>query len=129
MKQEIDNVDWSNFNGPTMYDAQVVSPALYSLMDLTDSNQAEEVGNKLIYALGNDHAGVYYPVVLKALDFLITIEKNTDSTACRTCALAVLNDLYYFEPDIEGYEGCTAEDLKKFVIEKLLPYSDEMNNE
>lgn len=125
LKEEIENVNWSSFNGPSMYDAHAVSPALKSLIDLEDLSIAEEVGNQLIYALGNNHAGVYYPVVLKALDFIIAIEKNTDNNVCRTCALAVLNELYYFEPDVEGYGGCTMEDLKKYVMEKLTPYSDE----
>lgn len=94
-------------------------------MELDDSSQAEEVGNKLIYATGNDHAGVYYPAVLKALDFIIAIGKNAKSKACKICALAILNDLYYFEPEVEGYGGCTAEELKNFVTGKLMPYSDE----
>jgi hypothetical protein len=128
LKEEIDNVDWSTFNGPLNYDAQAVSLALNSLIDLKDSSRAQEVGNKLIYALGNNHEGVYYPAVIKALDILIKIEKNTISKACRICALAVLNDLYYFEPDVEGYGDCTAEDLKNFVTAKLLPYSDESIN-
>lgn len=125
-KEKISNVDWSVFNGPFMYDAKVVPGALYSLMELDDSSKAEEVGNSLIDALGNNHEGVYYPAVLKALDYIIEIANSTDSKACRVCALAVLNDLYYFEPDVNGYNDCTAEELKKIVAEKLLPYSDEL---
>jgi hypothetical protein len=125
LKEEISNVDWSGFNGPSMYDAKVVPSALYSLMELDDSSKAEEIGNKLIYALGNNHAGVYYPAVLEALDYIIAIANSADNKACKVCALAVLNDFYYFEPDVEGYDNCTAEELKKVVLEKLLPYSDE----
>ena len=124
LKEEIHNVDWSYFNGPPMYESKEVPTALYLLMELEDSNQAEKVGDKLINTLGNNHEGVYYPVVLKALDYVIAIANNTDSKACRICALAVLNDLYYFEPDIEGYAGCSAEELKTVVLKKLSPYSD-----
>ncbi len=39
--------------------------------------------------------------------------------------MAILNDLYYFEPMIMGYEGCSYHELKGFVKDKLEPYSDE----
>ncbi|QLQ30522.1 MAG: hypothetical protein HZT40_01565 [Candidatus Thiothrix singaporensis] len=87
-------MDWSDFNGSSMYDAQAVPSALCSLMDLEDSNMVEDVGNKLINVLGSDHAGVYYPVVFKALDYIVEMANNTDHEACKLCALAVLNDLY-----------------------------------
>ncbi|WP_196158656.1 hypothetical protein [Reinekea sp. G2M2-21] len=125
MKEEIASVDWSSFTGPPTYDAESVPSALYSLIELDDSSKAEEVGNGLMNALGNNHAGVYYPVLLKALDFIIAIANRTNSKACKICALAVINDFYYFEPDVEGYGACTAEELKKAVLEKLAPYSDE----
>ncbi len=44
---------------------------------------------------------------------------------CKVCALGILNDLYYFEPEVSGYDDITAEKLKSFVLEKLAPYSDE----
>lgn len=125
LKKEIYNVDWSCFNGPPMYDANAVPPALCSLINLDDSKESEEVGNKLIDALGNNHAGVYYPAVIKALDYIIAIANSTDSKACRVCALAVLNNFYYFEPNVEGYTSCTEGQLKKIVLDKLYPYSDE----
>jgi len=125
LKIEISNVDWAGFNGPSMYDANAVPSALHSLLELDDSNKSEEVGNNLISALGNNHAGVYYPVALNAFDYIIQIANSTESKTCRMCALAVLNDFYYFEPDVEGYSECTAEELKKIIKRKLLPYSDE----
>ncbi len=125
LKEEINNVDWSSFDGPSSYDATVIPSVLNALMELDNSERAEEVGNKLVYAIGNDHAGTYYPVVLKALDYIIAIGKSTQNKACKTCALAILNDLYYFEPNVEGYSDCTADELKDFVKDKLKPYSDE----
>lgn len=126
LKEEVSKVDWSIFNGPPMYHCEKVAPALHALITLEDSSQAESVAHNLFNALGNDHAGVYYPVVLKALDYIITIANEADNKACRICALAMLNDIYYFEPDVDGYLGCTAEELKKTIMEKLSPYSDEV---
>lgn len=125
LKEEINRVDWSGFDGPASYDAKKIPAVLNALMELDSSELAESVANKLVYAIGNDHAGVYYPAVIKVLDYIIAIEKNTQNKACKTCALAILNDLYYFEPDVDGYHGCTADELRNFVKDKLRPYSDE----
>lgn len=83
------------------------------------------MGYRLINAIGNNHAGVYYPAVLKALDYIIYIEKNTEHKACKVCALSVLNDIFYFSPEIGDYKGCSNMELEKFVTTKLCPYSDE----
>lgn len=121
----IDAVDWTRFDGPPMYDSEKVPPALHALVNLETSESTEDVGNRLVYAIGNDHAGVYYPAVLEALDIIAQIEQTTTNNARKTCAYAVLNDLYYFEPDTEGYEGYSPEKLKIFVKEKLAQYSDD----
>ena len=119
LREEIAKVDWSSFNGPSMYDAKAVPLALYSLIDLDNSSKAEAVGNMLISALGNNHAGVYYPVVLKALDYIIAVANCGSNDISKICALAVLNDLYYFEPEVEGFSTCAADELKEAVLEKL----------
>jgi len=125
LKKEILSIDWSTYKGPTSYNSEVVADALIALMELDDSSQAHDVGDKLIYAIGNDHAGTYYPVVLGALDIIIGIEKCTQKKASKSCALAILNDLYYFEPDVANYGDCTTSELKAYVREKLRLYSDE----
>ncbi|MGR6872726.1 hypothetical protein ACU6U9_10550 [Pseudomonas sp. HK3] len=125
LKKEINSVDWSSFDGPSSYDAKVMPYVLNALMELDSAERAEDVGHQLIYAIGNDHAGTYYPVVLKAFDYIIAIGNDTKNKACKTCALAILNDMYYFEPDMSGYDSCTADELKIFVKNKLKPYSDE----
>lgn len=124
LTDKIDNIDWIDFNGPSQYDAQKVPLALKWLINLNDRNQANAVGDNLINALGYNHAGEYFPVVLKALDCIIEIANNTDSNVCRICPLATLNNLYYFEPNVAGYEHCSDSELKAFVSKKLLPYSD-----
>jgi hypothetical protein len=126
LKEKIYKTDWSSFSGPLGYDFKKVSPALVSLMEIESSQQTQDVTNQLISALGNNHAGVYYPVVIGALDYIIEIAKTTDSSPCRMCALSFLNNLYYFEPDASEYSDCTSEFLKGYVQDKLLPYSDEL---
>ena len=123
--EEIRGVDWSRYDGPKYYDSSVVADVLVSLAELENGGQAEAVGRNVIWALGNDHAGAYYPAILGALDFIINIEKNTASEACRLCASSILNNLYYFDADVSGYVNETAEEIEQFVRAKLEPYSDE----
>ena len=125
LRNEIESIEWSRYDGPETYDSSTVASSLISLLELEDSSQANDVGDRLICAIGNNHAGTYYPAVLEALDIIIKIEKYTSSKACKTCALSILNDLYYFEPDVTGFNEVTAEELKAFVNEKLETYSDE----
>ena len=124
--KKILNVDWARFDGPELYESHRVAEALIALAKLDDSKQANEVLRKVTYAIGNDHAGTYYPAILEALDILISLEKNSDENKARKiCAGAILNNLYYFEPELGGYSGCTSSELKQFAIKMLQPYSDD----
>ncbi len=125
IEEKINNEDWLQFNGPEDYDAKLVPIALMELVNLKEPKNAEYVGSRLISAIANDHMGVYYPVVLKSLWYIITIASSSTNSVSKTCALGVLNDLYYFEPYTEGFNGCSEEGLKRYVKDTLEPYSDE----
>ncbi len=126
LKKEILNIDWDEFNGPEGYESNRVADSLILLAEIKDAQKANDIGNKVTYAIGNDHAGVYYPAVLSALDFIIILEKNSDDNNVRKiCCGAILNNLYYFEPELGSYNGCTSSELKSFVVDKLQSYSDE----
>ena len=123
--EEINCIDWRQFNGPPYYQAEKIPLVLNALVDRRNSKKMENIGGQILNAIGNNHQGVYYPVVLRALDLLIEIEKGTENNEVRVCAKGILNDIYYFQPDVEGYDGCSAKELKSFVTSKLEPYSDE----
>lgn len=125
IKSELLKINWEAYSGPRYYEPARVVESLTALADLADRAQANEVGNKVTNAIGNDHSGTYYPAVLSALDIIASIEKASPvGSIRRVCAGAILNNLYYFEPELGGYGECSAEDLKKFVRNKLEPYSD-----
>ena len=129
VKFKICNVDWAKYRGPELYDAEIVSDTLIALVELDDPQYAEEVGRKVIHSIGNDHSGTYYPAILGALDIIITLEHNSIKNSARQiCARAILNDLYYFEPEVGKYDGCTSIELKEFAEKKLKYYSDEYWN-
>ncbi|MEF3075415.1 hypothetical protein V2P20_10280 [Methylobacter sp. Wu1] len=129
IKDEILSINWSVYNGPKYYDPYNVADALISLLELKDIKQAEEIGHRVISAIGNDHAGTYYPAVLSALEIIISIEKEPNNKTRKICANSILNNLYYFEPEIGSYSGCTTAQLKEFANNKLEVYSDDNRTE
>lgn len=122
--KEVNRIDWSEFNGPALYSPCRLENVLAELVEMSAIEDANSLGDKILNSLGNNHEGTYFPAVLKALDILIEVEKRTTDPGKRMCIEAVLNDIYYFEPDLGGYNGCTAEELKVFVTTKLYDYSD-----
>ena len=122
----IQSTDWNQFSGPEYYKPDEVAPALLSLLELDKSSHANEVGDNILYALGNNHAGTYYPVIFAALDLIISIEKDAPDSVIRICAKAILNDLSCFEPDpdLGDYEDHSLTEILEFAQRKLEPYSD-----
>ena len=89
LKAEIARADWANYNGPPLYDPARVPLALNALIDLNDLKRANAVGDALRSAVANNHAGVYYPALIKALDFIIAIgagaeEKKAEHALARS---------------------------------------------
>lgn len=125
LENKIYNEDWSFFNGHPLYEANLIAPVLIDLLNLNDSSLSEEVANKLINVVGSNHEGTYYPVIIKALEYIISIEKNTENRIRKICSKAILNDLYYFEPDITNYYNMSNSELKEYVKKNLNAYSDE----
>ena len=125
-KKAVLSVDWTKFNGPELYNPRKVPEALIALAELKDSSQANRVGLEVVNAIGNNHSGTYYPVILEALDFIIMLEKNSVNNKTRKiCSAAILNDLYYFEPELGSWSDCAITELKKIATAKLSPFSDD----
>jgi len=74
----------------------------------------------MLYALGNNHAGTYYPIVVPTLAFLAQIVAQCGPFA-REAALEVLVDLLAFQPEpghelSNGADG-VVKDLRELVRE------------
>jgi len=119
---KIEKVDWKQYSGSPWYKPDDVPPALKRLADLTQKDQAENVGHIVLSTIGNDHAGTYYPAIESALDIIIDIAEQAENLVSKQCALGVLYDLACFNADLEGYLKTNAQDLEKWVSEKLTPY-------
>lgn len=128
-RKEIAAVDWDKYNGSIYYNPDKVASALTSLA-LVQEESSEgiytiegteppvlllnaKIENDLLYTVGNNHSGSYYPVVQKALPFIIQIALNGNHEVARNCAINALIELYYFSPENDSTE------LSRFVKETI----------
>ncbi|AZZ92883.1 hypothetical protein EUZ85_19995 [Hahella sp. KA22] len=124
LETRLREIDWRQYSGPDLYAPDKLIASMLALINLHDQNASNAVGDAILNTLGNNHRGVYYPAALAALDLLINMAEAADQPARMRCARSILNDLYYFEPELGYYDGCSDEELKRFVCTKLQPYSD-----
>jgi hypothetical protein len=89
-----------------------VAEAMLAIASASNQQQASEAYDRLLYAIGNSHAGTYFPVALTALPKLASVLSDGSSWA----QLATLNVLIEltgsFVPE-PGYERFAGSDLAK----------------
>jgi hypothetical protein len=104
MLEALSKIDWSLEPQPSWNREHEVSDALRALA-LATEDSGEAAYSRLLYAVGNNHAGTYFPLVLAIIPFLGEILRDrTCNSAARTRALDVLIDLVgSFEPEA-GFE-------------------------
>lgn len=99
----LDQVKWEQYAQPTENAVDAVPSAIRALADGSDGDR-QRAYNRMLYALGNNHAGTYFPVVLPAIPFLREILRGPALVA-RLRTLDVLIDLVgSFGPDLEHEE-------------------------
>ena len=99
---ELDRVEWMHEKQPPWNEEGEVASALRDLA-LASPETGERAYSRMLYALGNNHAGTYYPVVVTVVPFLGVILRSGGLTA-RLRTLDVLIDLVgSFEP-AAGFE-------------------------
>ncbi|GAA3918481.1 hypothetical protein [Litoribacillus peritrichatus] len=124
MEEKVRNIDWVKYSGPEHFDPDELVEALILLSRNDESRAVHGLDNKVLFAVGNNHAGTYYPAILGALEILIELEKQSTNLAVRKCSFAILNDLFYFTPELGSYQTHTEEELEKIVKERLRDYED-----
>lgn len=94
----VKGVHWRLYDQPEWNDPLSVPKAIEKLL-----NSEEDAYICLINAVGNNHAGTYYPIVLELLPFLEEIIKANEPSPQRI-AICFLDDLFAsFHPQ-SGYE-------------------------
>ncbi len=103
MLHGLDQIHWSHYAQPTWNAVDEVPSAIRALADGADLDR-QRAYNRMLYALGNNHAGTYFPVVLPAIPFFGEILRGPELVA-RLRTLDVLIDLVGpFGPDLEHEE-------------------------
>jgi len=130
-ESEVMAIDWGIFKCGPFYEPAKVPAALMALA-LAEQETKEgiyqggaeaeflanaKIESDLLFAIGNDHRGTYYPVVKWALPFIVQVALYGNHMVARNCAINALIDLYCFGSEY-GSEA-----LPKFVkgtIEKTV---------
>jgi len=103
MLESLDSIEWGALPQPPSNRVGELSAALRALAAVGSVEEAERVYHQVLYALGNNHAGTYYPVVLAAVPFLGELLQHGSNLARQT-TLDILVDLTgSFEPE-PGFE-------------------------
>ena len=120
----VENTNWQECEELTCFVPEKVPAALISLAlvdkesndGIYDTKGVEydlllnpKITNNLLSAVGNNHAGTYYPVIKKALSYIIQVSLSGNHIVARNCAVNILIDLYFFHPDDGSAE------LQKYV--------------
>jgi hypothetical protein len=113
MLDRIKAVQWQIYIQPEWNKPSSVADALAKIL-------RTEIGayDALLYAVGNNHAGTYYPVLLAVMPFLEEIIQSSEASPQRT-VLSILDDLFAsFHPE-PGYEEAEIPELGRQKIEVI----------
>ena len=106
MLERIRVTPWRNYPQPEWNIETSVADALVSVCQASDGNSSSAAYDKLLYAVGNNHAGTYYPVLLAVMPFLEEVLRLGEPWPTRT-VLCTLGDLFgTFQPEV-GHESAT----------------------
>jgi len=103
IKEEIYQTEWKNIPGPSSYNHEQVIPALEALFDLKDESRRNTVYNLVLSAIGNNHAGAYYPAAIIALKYIHFVAINGVTEVSRRCALKIITSLLFFAPHADDH--------------------------
>src|SRR3954470_3243470 len=92
MLERLNKIAWPALAQPLGNHADAIPKALAFLATCDSHDEAIRAYHRVLYALGNDHAGTYCPAVLEAIPFLGEIVE-CGPHAAREAALDALIDL------------------------------------
>ena len=99
MLETISGLNWAEFPQPKWNSPGEVPEALLQMIQVENKTEAQSAYHRVLFSLGNDHAGTYYPAAIHAVPFLIEMLAH-DKDFVREAALDVLIDLLgSFEPE------------------------------
>jgi hypothetical protein len=121
MLEKVDQIELSSRQRPADGPPGEVAAALRALAFATSDDAAWDAYHRFLFAVGNNHAGSYFPIVLEAVPFLGEILAEGTRPA-RARALDVLIDLvgsFGPDPDVVADHNIQAEDLPALLRERV----------
>ena len=99
MLEGLNDIDWKAVVQPEDNEPDALRQAILHVAHASTGEQADFAANDILYAVGNNHRGTYYPAVLTVLPFLREI-LEVGQTWARITVLNVLTDLAgSYQPD------------------------------
>lgn len=99
MLAQMHGTPWASYPQPEWNTPVSMIEALVAVQGASDADSSKAAYERFLYAVGNNHAGTYYPVLLPALPFLEALLQTGGDWSQRT-ALCVLDDLIAsFQPE------------------------------
>lgn len=106
MLEQMRGTPWASYPQPEWNTPGSLIEALSAVQGASDAESSHAAYDRFLYAVGNYHAGTYYPVLLATLPFLEALLQTGGDWPQRT-VLCVLDDLIAsFQPE-PGY-ACLA---------------------
>ena len=113
MLDGLDTISWDDLPQPEWNGPSEVPKALRAIATIANQRDAQDAYNRFLYALGNNHAGTYYPVALWAIPFLGPLLASGTSIV-RETVLDILIDLtgsFVAESGFENVSGPSGSEL------------------
>lgn len=114
-------LDLGHFPQPETNDPGSVDASLVALWAADDEATAREAYDAFLWAIGNNHAGTFYPVVLGVLPEVEQILQRGKPWAQRATieALIDLGGSFVPEPGYETYLGGAVQDMLRAFIQSM----------
>lgn len=113
--------DPSAFSEPEWNRPDSISEAFDSTLRASDATSSSAAYNRLLYALGNNHAGTYYSVALGVLPVMQRVLLDGNPWAQRTILEALIDLCGSFVPEL-GHETYCGQPLAKLIKQTVRGY-------
>lgn len=126
LKKIVEMQNWDNTNFPNHLRKDDMQNLLYKVIDISQKEDANALGNQVINSVGNNHQGIFFPIVEDLIDILVIILNNSQNNHKRKILiLGILNDLYYFDLDSKSKQDLNLNSKYRSIKSKLSNFSDE----
>jgi hypothetical protein len=111
-----DNIEWGAYAQPWGKPPDTVPRLLARLAAVGRNGSDEDLRSPLLFAVGNDHAGSYYPIAVPAVWCLPEVLRD-GTDAARWQTLDLLTDLLgSFDPDPEAVPLVTEQETLRVAL-------------